>query len=154
MPLGQGPGEFIYLFKGLRPLAAGPLSWILAHRWIVTACWGLLAGDCWLAILCLWMAQGKQEACRRPQESFRRARDGSRRVPRWLQVAFERVQGAMGGPRKSTSGHERFELTFSYVCGPSGALSLCFQCFGFLGRSRLTPVQPNRPRPNKDPPLS
>ena len=40
---------YICIFKGLRPPAAGPLSWILEHRWLVTGGWGLLAGDCWLA---------------------------------------------------------------------------------------------------------
>ena len=75
-------------------------SFISVH---VSASW-LLAGDCWLGIPCLWMAQGKQEACRMPRESFRRARDGSRRVPRWLPGAFERVPGAMGGPWEGSGG--------------------------------------------------
>ena len=52
---------------------------------------GLLAGDCWLAIPCLWMAQGKQEACKRPRESFRRARESSSGAPGWLPGAFERA---------------------------------------------------------------
>ena len=40
----------ICIFKGLWPPAAGPLSWILEHRWLVTAGWALPAGDCSLSI--------------------------------------------------------------------------------------------------------
>ena len=47
--------------------------------------------------------------------------------------AFDRALGAMGGlwdgPRTSRGGHERFELTFFSVWGPSGALSLRFSMF-------------------------
>ena len=138
-------------FKGLRPPAAGPLPWILECRWLVIAGCGLPAGECWFAVPCLLILQGKQEASRGPRKRFRWAWEGSRRVPRWLEGAFDRAPGAMGGPwdgpRTSRGGHERFELTFFSVWGPSGALSLRFSMFGGLRRSRCTPVQRNRPRP-------
>ena len=52
----------------------------------------------------------------------------------------------LGGNRR---GNERFETTFSNVFVPSDAMSLRFPIFFALRRSRLTPVQRNRPRPSK-----
>ena len=100
----------MYRFKGLRPPAAGPLSWILTHRWMVTAGSGLLAGDCWLDIPCLWIARGKQEAGRGLLEC-------SNRSPGWHRRDFEIASGSHG---KTPGGSREGQR------GPSDALSLRF----------------------------
>ena len=86
------------LFEGLRLPAAGPLSKIPEHRWMVTAGWELLAGDCWLAIHCLSMAQGKQEAGGEPRGNLVRAPGGLWRAPGWRREDLEIAPWAMGGP--------------------------------------------------------
>ena len=65
---------------------------------MVTAGWRLLAGDCWLAIPCLSMAQGKQEAGGEPRGSLVRAPGWLWRAPGWRREDLEIAPGAMGGP--------------------------------------------------------
>ena len=64
--------QLLKLFQSLRPPAAGPLSWIPEHWWVVIAGWGLLAGDCWHVTPRLSFVQGSQEAARQPRESLGR----------------------------------------------------------------------------------
>ena len=127
---------------------------------MVIAGWGLLADERWLAIPCLLEAQDN----RRLAEGPGRASGGPGRAPRWLRGVFWIALGGLwDGPGRARAGarmareahgrcwaaHGPFGLTFSNVLGPHGAQSLRFPMILGLGRSRCTPVMPNRPRASK-----
>ena len=112
-PCAPQGGRWIYMYiRGLRPLAAGPLSWNPEHRWMVIGGWWLPAGGCWLSISCLWYRRGG------------------------LEVALGAVGRLQKVPGRDRGGHERFELTFSNAFGPSDALSLRFPIY--LGPQTLS----------------
>ena len=91
-----------------------------------------------------------QEAGGDPRGSLVRALGGLWKAPGWRREDLEVGPGAMGGPPEALG-------------GATSDLSLCFPVFGgqqarnigkhksggALGRSRVTPVQPNRPRASK-----
>ena len=114
---------------------------------------------------CLLLAQGTQEAGResleclgRAPEVSGRAPEGSGRAPGWrredLEIGPVAMGGSWDGPGMCRGCHERFGLTFSNVLGALDALSICFTIVLASGRSRPTPVQPNRPRPSLGQPTS
>ena len=63
-----------FLLVNLRHPAAGPLPWVPEHRWMVIACWWLLAGDYCLFTPCFLL----HKADKRLHESPRRALGGPR----------------------------------------------------------------------------
>ena len=113
-------------FKGLRPPAAGPLSQIPESRWLVTGGCRLPAGDCYLAIPSLLMAQGKQEACRGPWESFRRA-------PGVLQEGSEMAsEGPKEGPPQGIGGLVTVRRTYDSVITQLAKLAFRLRKVSFL----------------------
>ena len=70
------------------------------------------------------------------------AQGGPEQVPGWLM----RPMGGAGQPM----GH--LDLRFPMFLPHLSIWTCVFQCFGALGRSRCTPVQPNRPGASKGTP--
>ena len=64
---------------------------------------------------------------------------GPEQAPGWLMKAM----GGVGQPTNDLS------LRFPMLLGHRTLWAYVFQCFGALGRSRLTPVQRNRPEGSK-----
>ena len=86
--------------------------------------------------------------------------EGSERAPGWVLEGSEipsggpsdssvRYEMTPGSPGQLKAGHGPFGLKFSNDFGASVNLDLRFPCFWALGRSRSTPVLPNRPEASK-----
>ena len=146
--------RYRYRFMGLRSPAAGPLSWVPEHRWMVIAGWGPLAFDCLLVPVGWW--RGRLEAGRWTSDGLnttpREARKGYREPLGSLPVPWSSGR-IRAGTKQLQARHGQFDCTLCRALGTMAYFRLRAQLFWAIGRSCLTLVQRNCPRPSKGQPI-